>query len=278
MFSARPLRRPALPATLAVQQRRRNLAAVLRAGQARSDRLLADAERFRDELRLAVSQRIAAEEALRSLNAELELRVAERTRDLAVARDEAEARNRVKNTFLATISHELRTPLNAIIGFSDLLLHGLAGPLRRTDEADRDHQPLRSHAAVVDFRLARHLEDRGRQARARGTAGVASAGRRTTVAERRDRSTRQAAVTRTAAGSGGRHGAGRPAAPAADRRQPALERHQVHGSGNGFGRVDGRGIEGNGVGSRHRHRHPRRPPDAALPAVLPRDVLPVEDT
>ena len=129
MFSERPLRQPALPATLAVQQRRRNLAAVLRAGQARSDRLLADAERFRDELILAVSRRIAAEEALRSLNVELERRVAERTRDLAVARDEAEASNRVKNMFLATLSHELRTPLNAIIGFSDLLLQGLAGPL-----------------------------------------------------------------------------------------------------------------------------------------------------
>jgi signal transduction histidine kinase len=129
MFSSRPLRRPALPATLAVLQPGRNLAAALHAEHSRSDRLLPDADRVRDELRLAVSQRIAAEEALRSLNAELELRVTERTRDLAVARHEAEARNRVKNTFLATISHELRTPLNAIIGFSDLLLHGLTGSL-----------------------------------------------------------------------------------------------------------------------------------------------------
>jgi signal transduction histidine kinase len=129
MFSSALPRWPALPAALAIQQRRRNRATALRAERARSDRLLADAERFRDELILAVSRRIAAEEALRRLNAELELRVAERTRDLAVARDEAEASNRVKNMFLATLSHELRTPLNAIIGFSDLLLHGLAGPL-----------------------------------------------------------------------------------------------------------------------------------------------------
>ena len=128
MFSSRLLRRLALPAMLR-QQRRRKFAAALRADRAQSGRLLADAERFRDELGLAMSQRIAAEEALRSLNAELELRVAERTRDLAVARAEAEASNRVKNMFLATMSHELRTPLNAIIGFSDLLLHGLAGPL-----------------------------------------------------------------------------------------------------------------------------------------------------
>jgi signal transduction histidine kinase len=28
----------------------------------------------------------------------------------------------------ATMSHELRTPLNTIIGFTGILLHGLAGP------------------------------------------------------------------------------------------------------------------------------------------------------
>jgi PAS domain S-box-containing protein len=37
------------------------------------------------------------------------------------AREEAEASNRIKDEFLATLSHELRTPLNAMLGWTQLL-------------------------------------------------------------------------------------------------------------------------------------------------------------
>ena len=46
-----------------------------------------------------------------------------------MARETAEASNRIKSEFLANMSHELRTPLNAVIGFSDIMQQKLFGPL-----------------------------------------------------------------------------------------------------------------------------------------------------
>ena len=90
----------------------------------------------------AVSARYAAqkraEEELRQLNATLEERVEQRTqelaaanRELAAARDQAESANAAKTAFLAAMSHELRTPLNAIVGFSELIVQEVFGPVQK---------------------------------------------------------------------------------------------------------------------------------------------------
>jgi signal transduction histidine kinase len=74
-------------------------------------------------------ERVRAEDALRTLNAELERRVSDRTAELAAANQELEA-------FSYSVSHDLRSPLRTIDGFSQAILEDFGAAL---DEECQDY-------------------------------------------------------------------------------------------------------------------------------------------
>ena len=92
-----------------------------------------------------IAVRKEAEQKLRAHQDELEKVIEERTRDLAVARDQALAASQTKSAFIANISHEIRTPLTPIIGFAEAMLNGNQAP-------DEQEQHLRTI-----IRNGRHL-------------------------------------------------------------------------------------------------------------------------
>ena len=99
------------------------------------DRLVDSFNSMRNDLRVHLEQRAAAEEKLRVYQQELESIVAERTQALKnnmqqieqeiktriASEQRADKANKAKSEFLANMSHEIRTPMNAVLGFTQIL-------------------------------------------------------------------------------------------------------------------------------------------------------------
>jgi len=103
----------------------------------------------RDELETLAERFDERTSALFDIQQNLESLVANRTRELAQAKDAAEEASRAKSTFLANMSHEIRTPMNAILGLTHLLRRDATTP-RQLDQLDKIAQAAKHLLGIIN--------------------------------------------------------------------------------------------------------------------------------
>ena len=180
--------------------------------------------------------------------------------------------DRLKDDFVATVSHELRTPLTSMMGFLEMIREGEAGELNEEQQrflAIVYRSSERLQRLVGDLLFVARLDANGLQLqfgdvdarRDRARRGRVVGGARPLARDRpaSPSSMQVPPVTR------------RQGAALAARRQPDLERAQVHARGRyaSSARAFVDGGAGGRRGRGHGHRDPAGRAEPALPALLP---------
>lgn len=132
---------------------------VMLAGHRNNHRLLVDAIRLRDENQGLMEALARRSSDLNALNRALEERVTVRTRQLELATHQAQAANRAKSRFLATVSHEMRTPLNAILGVGQILTRSELNETQRSQVLEMKDAARRLRQMIDDVLDLSRLDD-----------------------------------------------------------------------------------------------------------------------
>ncbi|WP_161760349.1 tetratricopeptide repeat-containing sensor histidine kinase [Iodidimonas nitroreducens] len=116
-------------------------------------RLAAEARQFQNEQRLKLQRLWLSVAVFAALIASILFVYQKRmNKALKLSQARAEAANAAKSHFLAQINHELRTPLNAIIGFSEMAVNEVHGPIGNRhylDYAKSIHQAGHNLLSVI---------------------------------------------------------------------------------------------------------------------------------
>ena len=77
-----------------------------------------------------ITEQVKVRRSIEESNEQLEAQVFERTKELVLAKEQAEQANTLKSSFISNVSHEMRTPLNGILGTLQLIKKEKLSPLQ----------------------------------------------------------------------------------------------------------------------------------------------------
>ena len=104
-------------------------------------------ESVTNELTIAISNSLSVEE-IRDLNASLQQRVNEATKEFTMTNKQLRKLDETKDEFISMASHQLRTPLTSIKGYLDMVLQGDLGKINATQRAALSDAYLSSERMV----------------------------------------------------------------------------------------------------------------------------------